>query len=213
MLWTQELRRCEMSVTLEKIKSDLESQTAKQFYTEYIVKSSNWYFENILGKSPEESINVADDVKLIISDGFKISFNSIMMVGSGKIGYSLSPKKLFKPFNNDEKVRKISDLDFAIISSNLFNEYWMKLRKSFRPDYMEMYHHIYQDLYRGYISERNILNVDGCRKEWNELSSISKKELSTKLFIKNEISFRLYRSWEDFEEYNLQNIKKIKKEF
>ncbi len=202
-----------MSVTLEKIKSDLESQTAKQFYTEYIVKSSNWYFENILGKSPEESINVADDVKLIISDGFKISFNSIMMVGSGKIGYSLSPKKLFKPFNNDEKVRKISDLDFAIISSNLFNEYWMKLRKSFRPDYMEMYHHIYQDLYRGYISERNILNVDGCRKEWNELSSISKKELSTKLFIKNEISFRLYRSWEDFEEYNLQNIKKIKKEF
>lgn len=202
-----------MSVTLEKIKFDLESQTAKQFYTEYIVKSSNWYFENILGKSPEESINVADDVKLIISDGFKISFNSIMMVGSGKIGYSLSPKKLFKPFNNDEKVRKISDLDFAIISSNLFNEYWMKLRKSFRPDYMEMYHHIYQDLYRGYISERNILNVDGCRKEWNELSSISKKELSTKLFIKNEISFRLYRSWEDFEEYNLQNIKKIKKEF
>lgn len=202
-----------MSVTLEKIKSDLESKTAKQFYTEYIVKSSNWYFENILGKSPEESINVADDVKLIISDGFKISFNSIMMVGSGKIGYSLSPKKLFKPFNNDEKVRKISDLDFAIISSNLFNEYWMKLRKSFRPDYMEMYHHIYQDLYRGYISERNILNVDGCRKEWNELSSISKKELSTKLFIKNEISFRLYRSWEDFEEYNLQNIKKIKKEF
>lgn len=200
-----------MSFDIEEIKANLEKQTEKQFYTEYIIKSPNWYFENELGNSLEESIRVSDDVKLIISENFKISFNSVMMVGSGKIGYSLSPKKLFQPFNNDEKVRKVSDLDFAIISSELFNEYWMKFRKSFKYQYRDTYLHIYQDLYRGYINERNIVTVDGCRRDWNELVSSSKKELLTKFFIKNEISFRVYRSWEDFEDYNMQNIKDIKR--
>ena len=164
-----------MSFDIEEIKANLEKQTEKQFYTEYIIKSPNWYFENELGNSLEESIRVSDDVKLIISENFKISFNSVMMVGSGKIGYSLSPKKLFQPFNNDEKVRKVSDLDFAIISSELFNEYWMKFRKSFKYQYRDTYLHIYQDLYRGYINERNIVTVDGCRRDWNELVSSSKK--------------------------------------
>jgi len=200
-----------MSFDIEEIKANLEKQTEKQFYTEYIIKSPNWYFENELGNSLEESIRVSDDVKLIISENFKISFNSVMMVGSGKIGYSLSPKKLFQPFNNDEKVRKVSDLDFAIISSELFNEYWMKFRKSFKYQYRDTYLHIYQDLYRGYINERNIVTVDGCRRDWNELVSSSKKELLTNFFIKNEISFRVYRSWEDFEDYNMQNIKDIKR--
>lgn len=200
-----------MSFDIEEIKANLEKQTEKQFYTEYIIKSPNWYFENELGNSLEESIRVSDDVKLIISENFKISFNSVMMVGSGKIGYSLSPKKLFQPFNNDEKVRKVSDLDFAIISSELFNEYWMKFRKSFKYQYRDTYLHIYQDLYRGYINERNIVSVDGCRRDWNELVSSSKKELLTNFFIKNEISFRVYRSWEDFEDYNMQNIKDIKR--
>lgn len=200
-----------MSFDIEEIKANLEKQTEKQFYTEYIIKSPNWYFENELGNSLEESIRVSDDVKLIISENFKISFNSVMMVGSGKIGYSLSPKKLFQPFNNDEKVRKVSDLDFAIISSELFNEYWMKFRKSFKYQYRDTYLHIYQDLYRGYINERNIVTADGCRRDWNELVSSSKKELLTNFFIKNEISFRVYRSWEDFEDYNMQNIKDIKR--
>lgn len=200
-----------MSFDIEEIKADLENKTEKQFYTEYLIKSPNWYFENVLGNNLEESIRIGDDAKLIISENFKISFNSVMMVGSGKIGYSLSPKKLFQPFNNDEKVRKVSDLDFAIISSDLFNEYWMKFRKSFKSQYKETYLHIYQDLYRGYINEKNIETVDGCRRDWNELVSPSKKELLTKLFIKNEISFRVYRSWEDFEDYNIQNIRTIKR--
>ena len=54
--------------------------------------------------------------------------------------------------------------------------------------------------------------VDECRKEWNILISDVKKRLYEELYIKHEIHFRLYRNWEDFEEYNLQSIKKIKEE-
>lgn len=206
-------RRTNMSFSLETIKNDILTQTDKQFYTKHIVRSDNWYFENVLGSSPEDQIRLADDAKLIISDCFGVSFNSIMMVGSGKIGYSLSPSesKLFKPFNTDEKVRNLSDLDFAIISNDIFVEYWKNFRHSFEYRYTNTYKHIYQDLYRGYISERNILEVEGCRKIWKPIADLSKKRLYEQMYIKSEISYRIYRSWEDFEDYNLQSINKIKR--
>lgn len=209
-----------MVFPLEKIKNDLKELPEKKFYTEYIIRSDNWYFEKYLKKTPNEVIHLSDDYRLIISESLGVSFNAVMMVGSGKLGYSMSPpdlaqprkSKLFLPFNDDEKVRKISDIDIAIVSNDIFQHYWTLFRKSYRPKHQNTYLHLYQELYRGYINERNIMEVDGCRKEWNETASISKNKLHTDLFFKQDISFRIYRSWEDFEDYNIQNIKKIKRE-
>ena len=108
-------------------------------------------------------------------------------------------------------VRKVSDLDIAIISSDIFHHYWYLFRHSFKLKYTDTYKYIYQGLYRGYIDERNIMTVDGCRKEWNETASVSKKRLHNELYFRHDISYRIYRNWEDFEEYNLQNIDRIKR--
>ncbi len=203
--------------TLDEIKQDLRTQTEKQFYTKHIVRSENWYFNEYMNKSSDEVIKISDDYRIIISDSMNVSFNSVMMVGSGKLGYSLSPPekgeetKLFMPFNDDEKIRKISDIDIAIISSDIFHHYWDLFRKSYKLKYESTYVHVYRGLYRGYIDERNIIEVEGCRKQWNETARISKKRLHSELYFKHDINFRIYRSWEDFEEYNLQNIKKIKR--
>ncbi len=209
-----------MSFSLDEIKYDLKTKTEKQFYTKHIIRSDNWYFEEYLKKSPEEVLRLSDDYRLIVSESLNVSFNSIMMVGSGKLGYSMSPSdsaqknksKLFLPFNDDEKVRKISDIDIAIISSDIFHHYWYLFRHSYKNRYKNTYQFIFKELYRGYINERNIMEVDGCRKEWRETASISKNKLHTDLYFRHDISYRIYRSWEDFEDYNLQNIKKIKRE-
>lgn len=208
-----------MIYTLDEIKNDLRELTSKQFYIKHIIRSDNWYLQNYLGKNPDEVIRLLDDYRLIISENMGVSMNSIMMVGSGKIGYSLSPPdsvhpentKLFEPFNDDELVRKVSDLDIAIISNDIFQKYWGLFRKSFRMKYNTTYSHVYQELYRGYINERNIMEVDGCRVEWNKTASISKKRIHDELYFIHDISFRIYRSWEDFEDYNIQNIEKLKK--
>lgn len=202
-----------MSYTLDEIKLDIQSLPAKQFYLKHFLRSDNWYFENILGVAKSDIICVLDDFKSIISDQLKVNFNCIVMVGSGKIGYSLAPtrKKLYKQFNNDESVRKISDIDVAIVSDQLFNKYWELLRTSYRYKYIAQYQHIPNEIYRGYINERHLVDIEGCRKEWNEHALMSKKTLSTTLFIKNEITYRLYRSWEDFEDYHVQSINKIKR--
>lgn len=209
-----------MIYTIEQIKYDLEVLSEKQFYTKYMIRSDNWYFENYLGKNPKDAVRLSDDYRLIVSESLGVSYNSVMMVGSGKIGYSLSPpnlehpeiSKTFLPFNDDEKIRKISDIDIAIISSDIFSHYWKKFRNSFKPQYKNLYAHLYQEIYRGYINERNIQDVDGCRKEWNETAVQSKKKLHGELYFRHEVSYRIYRSWEDFEEYNIQNIKKLQRE-
>ena len=77
-----------MVYTLEEIKSDLYELTEKQFYTKHILRSDNWYLEEYLEKKPDEVIHLLDDYRLIISEIMKVSLNSIMMVGSGKLGYS-----------------------------------------------------------------------------------------------------------------------------
>lgn len=203
-----------MAFTIETIKSDLDILTEEQFYTKYIVCSDNWYLDNVLKLPKTEHQYILEEYKLIISKFLDISINSISMVGSGKIGYSLSPlrEKTFKPFNMDEKIRNISDLDIAIVSPNLFCKFWKLLKCSYRLKYKNLYeNHIFKEIYRGYINEKNLEAISGCRKEWTELVKESKKKIMDEFYIKNEITFRLYNSWEDFQDYNIQNIKKLKR--
>lgn len=200
-----------MAYTLEQIKRDVANGDSRQFYLKYIVRSDNWYFENVLKYSTTEIIKISDDFRMTVSESLGISFNSIMIVGSSKIGYSLSPtEKMFLPFSIDGDKREMSDIDVAIISSELFMKFWWLFRKAYSSKYSYFYKDIYNEIYRGYINEKYINRVDECRKEWSEIASASKKKLSDQLFMKHEITYRIYRSWEDFEEYNLKNIEKIR---
>ena len=78
-----------MVYSLEDIKTDLKNLSENQFYTKHIIRSDNWYFEEYLGKNPDEVIHLIDDYRLIVSESFGVSFNSVMMVGSGKLGFSM----------------------------------------------------------------------------------------------------------------------------
>ncbi len=205
-----------MAYTLEDIKNDIVLLNPKEFYIKHILRSDNWYFETMLGVGKEDIIRITDDFKQIVSQSLGISFNNIAMVGSGKLGYSLSPRsarqdKLFMCFSNDSRVRPESDIDIAIVSNQLFQTYWDLFRCSYSEVNKHLYRYISREIYRGYINEKNLLEIDGCRKYWNPISSSSKKLLHSDLYIKHEISYRLYRSWEDFEEYNIQSLEEIKR--
>lgn len=62
------------------------------------------------------------DFKYKISGKFNIPISSIFLVGSGQFGFSLNPKNKLRNFIEDGEYT--SDLDIAIVSSNLFNKYW-----------------------------------------------------------------------------------------
>jgi hypothetical protein len=56
-----------------------------------------------------------------IAAHFGIHSRAIVVVGSAKLGYSVSPKKRFKPFND------VSDIDVAVVDAPLFERYWLDM--------------------------------------------------------------------------------------
>ena len=202
-----------MACNLEILQSDLRNLSPREFYIKHLRRTEVWYFEKILQIPPEQRASFFDDFKLIISDSLKIDISNIALVGSAKIGYSLSPTKLFSEFNNDSSIRKVSDIDVAIISPDLFDNYWNLLRNSYRPIYQSHYsaENIPTNIYRGFINEKFLQEIEGCRKKWKNFSDISKKLLHANLYIQHEVTYRLYRDWKDLEDYQVSSIYKIKK--
>ena len=56
----------------------------------------------------------------MICEQFEIEFNDVLIVGSGKLGFSIKPSRRFESFNND------SDIDIAIVSTPLFERVWQE---------------------------------------------------------------------------------------
>lgn len=61
------------------------------------------------------------NVRQSIAEHFGIHVNHVIIVGSAKLGYSVSPTKSLKPFNDK------SDVDVAIVNPKLFEKYWLEM--------------------------------------------------------------------------------------
>lgn len=70
---------------------------------------------------------LADDVhgllREAVAEEFHIHPNHVIVVGSTKLGYSISPAKPFKPFDSE------SDLDLAVVDGQLFDQYWEEMHR------------------------------------------------------------------------------------
>lgn len=196
------------------LKSDLISLDAKAFYFKYIVKSRNWYFSEYLKIPSNELIDTMDFFKEIVSTGFNISFHCPLIVGSAKTGFSLSPKKLLNPFHGEEEGRNSSDIDVAIVSDYLFSKFWSKIRCNGKANcsvYNQApYRKIAQSVFKGFINDHDLCNISTLREEWGTIVDPINIQLQDKLRFEHPITYRIYRNWEDLEEYQLDGITKAK---
>jgi hypothetical protein len=58
------------------------------------------------------------DLKREIAANFSEHYNNVHMVGSAKLGFSIAPRKLWRPFSIE------SDIDIVIVSTKLFEKLW-----------------------------------------------------------------------------------------
>jgi len=195
----------------EALKEDLRSLDPKLFYLKHIVKSNNWYFAEYLKIPTDELIDKMDYFKEIVSSNLNISFHSLQIVGSAKIGYSLSPQKLFKPFHDGTQQESSSDIDIAVVSERLYQKYWDKLR-SVRGLWNQYYYdQLTKSIFRGYINDKDLMKINGIREEWTEITSPINMALQDNLGFVHPITYRIYRYWDDLEDYQLYGISKAKK--
>ena len=196
----------------EMLKADLLSLEPKDFYFKHIVKSHNWYFSDYLHFEPTELVDRMDYFKEIVSKRLDVNFHNIQIVGSAKVGYSLSPAKLFTPFHDERQDKPSSDIDIAIISDRLYLKFWNELRHIKKIRYMQAYYnHLTESIFRGYINEKDLQKVQGLREEWTELVRPINVALQDELGFIHPITYRVYRSWEDLEEYQIIGISKARR--
>jgi hypothetical protein len=93
---------------LEAFKADLRNMNSTQIMRKYIlggpchILDDNQYYR----------------LREQVCDHLSIEFTDVMMVGSGKLGFSIKPKKRYVGFGED------SDLDLAVVSESLFENIW-----------------------------------------------------------------------------------------
>lgn len=195
-----------------ELKADLLSLSPKEFYLKHIVKSHNWYFSDYLHIPQDEIVDKMDYFKEIVSSELQISFHSLQIVGSAKTGYSLSPNKLFRPFHDEVPDEPSSDIDIAIISEKLFQLFWSKLREVKGIWYNQKYYnHLTESIFRGYINDKDLLKIAGPCEVWENMTRPINVSLQDNLGFVHPITYRLYRSWDDLEEYQIIGISKARR--
>lgn len=194
----------------EILKADLQALEPKEFYMKHIVKSHNWYFSDYLRIPQDELVDQMDCFKEIVSSSLKINFHNVQIVGSAKMGYSLSPRKLLHPFHDEVPGKPSSDIDIAIISEPLYVRFWSELRGIKGLWYKNYYKHLTESIFRGYINDGDLQKINGVNEQWDDLVRPINVALQDTLRFVHPITYRLYRSWDDLEEYQLIAISKAK---
>lgn len=168
----------------------------------HLIDGSSYYFDNF--QKGDEF-----DFKKEIASILNVHIRDVVIVGSGKLGFSLKPtvpgEGLFE-FKKFDEV-KISDLDIAIVSSKLFDQEmenlythsgWYKGFSWGKQENFSFY------ILKGRFAIR-FLPVDfQLTKEIKIIQSKYKKKYARK------INLEIYKSWFFFETYHKNNILNIK---
>jgi len=130
------------------------------------------------------------------------------IVGSAKLGFSIAPKKLGKPFDDD------SDIDIVIISDRLFEEVWFKLIEykdkvviKLDPEAKQRFRDLQMVLFYGQLRMDKLANSFNFAKKWWQLFN----QLSVEpKYGQRQIRATIFKSWNHACNYYEKSIEILK---
>jgi len=166
----------------------------------YLIENDTHFFSKV-------RVNEEFDFKKDISSLLGVHIRDVTIVGSGKLGFSLKPDfeipglYRFKEFDNG----KTSDLDVAIVSSNLFDKEIKNLydHMSFHKNSWSNRNSLAKYILKGKIATRFLPLDFKLTKEIQEVQGKYQMQYG------REVNFEIYKSWYFFETYHQENIKNI----
>ena len=147
-----------------------------------------------------------------ISRGLRVPREDICVVGSARLGFSLSPYKFGEPFN------RYSDLDIIVVSSSLFDPSWLDILTNRRVPWSMLRSRTRQHLkehrenhyiYNGWIIPHFVAETLAVGEQWVTTFA----DLSQIPFLSSRhISGRLYRTWEHARLYHRWSLTRVRDE-
>lgn len=146
------------------------------------------------------------ELKSEIAYEFNLHPSQVLMVGSGKLGFSIVNNKRYRPFGDT------SDIDIAIVCSELFDKIWEEAYKyQINTGYWSEAKSFYKYLFKGWIRP-DILppstTFEIRQKWWDFFQRIT----NTTHYGIYKINAGLYKSWKYLESYQSQSVLECQKE-
>jgi hypothetical protein len=138
------------------------------------------------------------DLRRIVAKEFDLHPSAVVLIGSCRTGFSISPKKRYRPARPD------SDFDVALVSVDRFDDYWDDVFAYARSDSAwkcsKEYKHFVRMLFNGWIDPRGLPNVNRFERaaQW---SAFFDELMQSRQFGVRRVSARLYRTWARLEAY------------
>jgi hypothetical protein len=145
-------------------------------------------------------------LKQTVAQKFGLNPQYVIMIGSGKLGFSISPLKRWQPFRDE------SDIDMVIISSDIFDRFWKELYDfniKLTDRTMEeekQYYSFLEYFFKGWLRPDVFPFSYVGRKEWIDFF----KSISYGEFGDHKISGAVFRDWGFYEAYHTNNIREIR---
>jgi hypothetical protein len=138
-----------------------------------------------------------------LSNHFGIRSQETLMVGSGHLGFSLSPEKLWRSFYSE------SDLDMVVISASAFVDMWEKMNEYDRlpkalTNFEAANFRSFKKFHFRWRVVPNFLPVANRREWFDYFSSIYGT------FAGRKITGTIFYNWHFFEQYHVNTIATIR---
>lgn len=200
----------------EIFKNLIIEKDAEEIYEEFFVGNDVWYFKELL-KASNPSRDY-DGVKKLIAKRLGLHSNEIAIVGSAKLGFSVTPttEKMFKDFcESSEDPKQISDIDIGIVNADLFYKLWDAYfdlsYKGGIPDEMKKY--MRKNVFQKFIMINSEIIDHPNLAEWFKKIDPCMADLQTVYGISHEVNYRIYESWEAMSRYHVNGLIKLKNIF
>lgn len=189
---------------IEKIREEIIESDTNTIYRKYLNGNEVWYFKVFLNE--QNYSNKYDEFKHYVNDKLKIRFNEIAIFGSAKCGFSLSPGKNLSLFH--EK----SDIDLALVSKDLYIEFWDEYLKKLYSGEIVSYNKFAKGVFRKFIELEQFPEDISLYREWEKLADVEFYQyLQFEFGIAHDINYRIFESWDAVESYYKAGISELKR--
>ncbi|MER5112094.1 hypothetical protein [Serratia marcescens] len=185
-------------------KQALQNNDVSYVYRKYLLGHDVWYFREKLRLT--DFAHRYDDFKITMSQKLGVHINNIAIVGSAKLGFSITPteEKMFREFS------ETSDIDIVVVSSELFRSSWAAFLDIQSKKYLKGYSAITSNIFRRFVSLKEVDATNEFFRGWIGKMEPCQARLQIVYSMPNEINYRIYESWEDVERYHIKGLAKLK---
>ena len=156
-----------------------------------------------------DSPETYDDLRHRLAVALNVLDSDVTIVGSGRLGFSLSPDNFGAAFRDE------SDLDVLVVSDRLFDEIWLDMvslsRRAFGMlplrDKERVLEHKTNEVYWGRLWPHKLVRVSKVARRW--VGAFRALSRNPRLAY-HEPRGRLYRTWNHAELYHVDGLSQLR---